>query len=69
MPNTFNLLSKWRNFAESGHTGTKRKRMTEECWNQGYVMIVLNRALLSSMRFCNEEKFINDTNLCLSTRF
>ena len=28
-----------------------RKRMTEECWNQGYVMIVLNNALLSSIRF------------------
>ena len=25
--------------------------MTEECWNHGYVMIVLNNALLSSIRF------------------
>ena len=29
-----------------------RKRMTDECWNHGYVMIVRNRALDSSMRFC-----------------
>lgn len=31
-----------------------RKRMTEEFWNQGYVIIVLNRALLSSIRFYRE---------------
>ena len=30
MPNTFNLLSKWRNFAESGHTGTKRRTVCTE---------------------------------------
>lgn len=28
--------------------------MTEEFWNQGYVTIVLNRALLSSIRFYRE---------------
>ena len=31
-----------------------RNRMTEEFWNQGYVIIVLNRALLSSIRFYTE---------------
>lgn len=29
-----------------------RKRMTEEFWNQGYVIMVRNKALLSSIRFC-----------------
>lgn len=31
-----------------------RNRMTEEFWNQGYVIIVLKRALLSSIRFYRE---------------
>lgn len=31
--------------------------MTEEFRNQGYVMIVLNKALLSSIRFCNKNKY------------
>ena len=30
MSNTFNLLSKWRNFAESGHTGTNRRMVCTE---------------------------------------
>lgn len=37
-----------------------RKRMTEEFWNQGYVIIVLNRALLSSIRFYRES-----VNVCV----
>lgn len=36
-----------------------RKRMTEEFWNQGYVIIVLNRALLSSIRFYRERVCVN----------
>lgn len=28
-----------------------KNKMTDEFWNQGYVMIVLNSALLSSIRF------------------
>lgn len=35
-----------------------RNRMTEERWNQGYVMIVLNSALLSSMRFCHKKTIV-----------
>jgi hypothetical protein len=33
-----------------------RKRITDECWNHGYVIIVLNKALLSSIRFCGKTK-------------
>jgi hypothetical protein len=32
-----------------------RKRITDECWNHGYVIIVLNKALLSSIRFCKKK--------------